>query len=108
MNAKCISILVAVTFVAPSLLSAKDYSVDKTVTISGTLSLDKDGIIRVANGDTVEGEAIKRIPVNADKRQEELKKLGASGKTAMLKGHFHILHNKAVESFNASYIFVVE
>jgi hypothetical protein len=112
-NIMNLSYLITALLLTGSALLAKDYAVDDTATITGTLSASKAGDIYITTNDTVTGkgngvslskEPVRNCIVDLDAimpldrqkaRMEELKKLAATGKPVTLHGAFHAFSLRA-------------
>ena len=88
--------LLVLTCLPALLCTAKDLPWQTPTTITGSLSLDKEGGIRISSGDiVVRSEStkypVKNIPVegnDAPARYAEVKKLAEQGQKASLRGEF--------------------
>jgi hypothetical protein len=87
-------------------------SLDEADSLTGRLSLDKDGVIRLSSGDIVvrsesQKYPVKNIPVDAidasgrSARYDEAKKMAAEGKTVTLRGEFQRLSLRGSEAIQA-------
>jgi hypothetical protein len=105
--------LLVLTSLAALPCTAKDLPWQTPTTITGSLSLDKDGGIRISSGDiVVRSEStkypVKNIPVegnDAPARYAEVKKLAEQGKTAKLRGEFDRVHLHQIEELHSDILF---
>jgi hypothetical protein len=95
--------LLTLTLVANS----KTIEVDESTSVTGRLSLGKDGYVHISSGDIVIFNAAKipvaNIPIDSSTsaRREELKRLAAQGKTATVRGTFNHLHGRGIDIFGS-------
>ena len=92
--------------------SAKDLPWMKPTSLTGRLTLDKDGVIRLSSGDIVVRSESRKYPVNnipvdaidasgRSARYDEAKKMAAEGKTVTLRGEFQRLSLRGSEAIQA-------
>jgi hypothetical protein len=95
-------------------LRARDIQSGEPSTITGALSLAKDGALYITSNDIVIYNGAKfpvtRVPVTPyleeakDAHYKELKHLAAAGKTVTVRGEFHRLHGQGPDRWGSPII----
>jgi hypothetical protein len=102
--------MLALTLVA----NAKTIETDEPTSVTGRLSLGKDGRIHISSGDIVVLNASKfpvtNVPIDSygSPREAELKSLAAQGKTATIHGTFIRLHARGLDIYGSEIKFVLD
>jgi hypothetical protein len=93
--------------------NSKTIEIDEYTSVTGRLSLGKDGFAHITSGDIVKFNAAKipvtNIPIDSSRSRHlaDFKHLAVEGKTATVHGTFNHLHGRGVDIFGSEIKFTL-